>query len=309
MTSFLHTLAQPTVFPWVCLVFGLCIGSFLNVVIYRLPKVMERDWLADIPAILEETKEVKDPAEVKMLASKLRDQISHLTAAPFNMLVPRSRCPACGHQISALENIPLVSFSVQRGRCSNCKTRISLKYPVVEALTGLATAFSAWHFGFGLSMLGASVFIWCTIALAFIDQETGFLPDQITLPLLWFGILLNTASTFVPLHQSVIGAAAGYLSLWSVYWLYKLIRGKEGMGYGDFKMNAAVGALLGWKILPVVILISSVVGLFFGLIQMVAARGRWDVNFRIHFGPYIAIAGVLAMFWGSEISRYLGLPF
>jgi leader peptidase (prepilin peptidase)/N-methyltransferase len=276
-------LGQPAVLPWLALLFGLCIGSFLNVVIHRLPKMMEREWRAECAALAGQ----EPPKE-----------------APFNLMVPRSRCPSCSKQITALENIPLVSFALLRGRCANCKAAIGLKYPLVEALAGIGAAYAAWRFGFSLAALGAALFTWATIALAFIDQETGLLPDDLTLPLIWAGLLLNLSHAFVPLPESVIGAIAGYLSLWLVYWAFKLLTGKEGMGYGDFKMNAAVGAFLGWKVLPLVILLSSVVGLAFGALQMLAARGRWDGGFRFHFGPYLAVAGIVALYWGEPILRW-----
>jgi leader peptidase (prepilin peptidase)/N-methyltransferase len=282
MTS-LGWLAQPAVFPWAAAAFGLCAGSFLNVVIHRLPKMMEREWREQC-------------AELAGEAPPPRER--------YNLVVPRSRCPACGHWIGALENIPLVSYLALRGRCSACGARIALKYPLVELAAGIAGGYSAWRFGFGFAALGAALFVWTTIALAVIDQETGFLPDDLTLPLMWAGIVLNVWGAFVPLAEAVIGAAAGYLSLWTVYWCFKLATGKEGMGYGDFKMNAAVGAFLGWKMLPLVILISSVVGLAFGVLQMLAARRRWDANFRFHFGPYLAIAGVVALFWGEPMVRW-----
>ncbi len=276
-------LAQPAVLPWLALVLGLCIGSFLNVVIHRLPKMMEREWRAECAALAGQ----EPPAQ-----------------APFNLMVPRSRCPSCSKPISALENIPLVSYALLRGRCANCKAAIGWKYPLVEALAGVGAAYAAWRFGFSLAALGAALFTWATIALAFIDQETGLLPDDLTLPLIWAGVLLNLNHAFVSLPESVIGAVAGYLSLWLVYWGFKLITGKEGMGYGDFKMNAAVGAFLGWKVLPLVILLSSVVGLAFGALQMLAARGRWDGGFRFHFGPYLAVAGIVALYWGEPILRW-----
>jgi leader peptidase (prepilin peptidase)/N-methyltransferase len=276
-------LLQPAVFPWFALAFGLCIGSFLNVVIHRLPKMMEREWRAECAELAGET-----PAPQE----------------PYNLVVPRSGCPACGHRISALENVPLLSFAFLRGRCAGCKTPIGLKYPLVELLAGIGAAYSAWRFGPSLHAVGAALFVWFTIALAFIDQDTGFLPDDLTLPLLWVGLLLNVPGTFVALPDAVVGAAAGYLSLWLVYWGYKLATGKEGMGFGDFKMNAAVGAFLGWKLLPLVILMSSVVGLVFGALQMFAARRRWDAGFRFHFGPYLAIAGVVALFWGEPMLRW-----
>ena len=276
-------LAQPGILPWVVLLFGLCIGSFLNVVIHRLPKMLEREWRAECASLAGQ----EVPA-----------------AEPYNLFVPRSRCPSCGHQISALENVPLISWAVLRGKCSSCKARISIKYPIVELLAGIAAAYSAWRFGPSLAALGAAVFIWFTIALAVIDQETGLLPDDLTLPLIWIGLLLNLWGAFVPIQDAVLGAVAGYLSLWLIYWAYRLLTGKEGMGFGDFKMNAAVGAFLGWKILPLVILLSSLVGLAFGAAQMFAARGRWDGGFRFHFGPYLAIAGVIALYWGEPIMRW-----
>ncbi len=276
-------LAQPAVFPWVALVAGLCIGSFLNVVIHRLPKMMERAWRAEC---------------AELAGQELPPQET------YNLVVPRSRCPSCGKGIGALENIPLVSFAFLKGRCPNCKAPIGLKYPLVELLAGLGAAYSAWRFGASFAALGAALFIWFTIALAFIDQETGFLPDDLTVPLVWIGLIFNLRDTFASLPDAVSGAVAGYLSLWLVYWIFKLLTRKEGMGYGDFKMNAAVGAFLGWKLLPLVILLSSVVGLVFGALQMFAARHRWDASFRFHFGPYLAIAGIVGLFWGEPIMRW-----
>ncbi len=273
-------LTRPAVFPWAALAVGLCIGSFLNVVIHRLPRMMERAWRADC-------------AELAGLEAPKEE--------PYNLVVPRSRCPGCGRGIRAIENVPIASWFALRGKCAGCGTRISLRYPMVELLAGLGAAWSASHFGYSVAALAGMLFIWCTIALAFIDHATGYLPDDITLPLLWAGLLFNAFGTFVPLFDAVTGAAAGYLTLWSVYWAYKLVRGVEGMGYGDFKMTAAVGAFLGWKMLPLVILMSSVIGLLFGLAQMVAARGKWDAGFRFHFGPYIAIAGITAMLGGPSI--------
>jgi leader peptidase (prepilin peptidase)/N-methyltransferase len=264
-------------------VFGLCIGSFLNVVIHRLPKMLEREWRAECASLAGQPV----PEE-----------------PPLNLVTPRSRCPSCGHGITALENIPLLSWVFLKMKCSQCGAKISAKYPLVELLAGLGAAFAAWRFGPSLAALGAALFIWFTLALAFIDQETGLLPDDLTLPLVWVGLLVNLGSAFVPLRDAVIGAVAGYLALWLVYWGYKLLTGKEGMGFGDFKMNAAVGALLGWKMLPLVIMLSSMVGLVFGLAQMFAARGRYDAGFRFHFGPYIAIAGIVALFWGEPVLRW-----
>ena len=281
--SSLGWLTQPAVLPWFALGFGLCVGSFLNVVIHRLPKMMEREWRA----------------ECAELAGQAAPQ-----EPPLSLVAPRSRCPSCGHAITAIENIPLLSWAALRGKCSGCGTRISARYPLVELLAGVGAAYSAWRFGATMAALGAALFVWFTIALAFIDQETGLLPDDLTLPLVWVGLIVNLSGAFVPLPDAVIGAVAGYLVLWLVYWAFKLITGKEGMGYGDFKMNAAVGALLGWKMLPLVILLSSIVGLAFGALQMFAARGKWDAGFKFHFGPYIAIAALVALFWGEPILRW-----
>ncbi len=276
-------LAQPAVLPWFALFFGLCVGSFLNVVIHRLPKMMEREWRAECAALAGEA----PPAE-----------------PPLSLVAPRSRCPSCGHRITALENVPLLSWIFLKAKCSSCGAKISARYPLVEALAGIGAAYSAWRFGPTMAALGAMLFVWFTIALAFIDQETGLLPDDLTLPLLWAGLVVNLGGAFVPLRDAVVGAIAGYLSLWLIFWAYKLATGKEGMGYGDFKMNAAVGAFLGWKLLPLVILLSSLVGLAFGALQMFAARGRWDAGFRFHFGPYIAIAALIALYWGEPILRW-----
>ena len=283
-------LTQPAVFPWVALAFGLCVGSFLNVVIHRLPVMMERAWRADC-------------AELMGAQSPILPGTEPPKEERYNLIVPRSRCPGCGARIKAWQNIPVLSWIFLRGRCAGCKAPISLRYPLVELLAGLGAAGAAGHFGFGAAAFGAMLFLWCTIALAFIDHATGYLFDEITLPLLWSGLLFNVSATFVPLAEAVIGAAAGYLFLWSVYWAYKLVRGVEGMGYGDFKMTAAVGAYLGWKVLPAVILISAAVGLLFGVVRMIAALGKWDPMFKFHFGPFIAVAGVIAMFWGEELLR------
>jgi len=276
-------LVQPAVFPWAALVFGLCVGSFLNVVIHRLPKMLERGWRAECAEL---TGQPLPPDDT------------------YNLVVPRSGCPKCGYRIRAWQNVPVVSWLVLRGKCAGCGTKIGVRYPVVELLAGIGAAYATWRFGASAAALGATLFVWFTIALAFIDQETGLLPDDLTLPLVWLGLLVNLYGAFVPLADAVIGAVAGYLALWLIYQGYKLLTGKEGMGYGDFKMNAAVGAFLGWKMLPLVILLSSLVGLAFGALQMFAARGRWDAGFRFHFGPYLAIAGIVAMFWGEPMVRW-----
>ena len=264
---------------------GLCVGSFLNVVIHRLPKMMEQDWHAQCADLRGET-----PA----------------TATALTLARPRSRCPSCGHQITALENIPIISYLLLRGRCSSCGTSISPRYPVVEAVAGLLSAYAVWHFGPTLQGAGALLLIWALIALTGIDFDTQLLPDSITLPLLWLGLAFNLAGTYVDLFSAVIGAMIGYLTLWSVFWLFKLATGKEGMGFGDFKLLAALGAWLGWQMLPAIILLSSIVGAVVGISLIVATRhGR---NTPIPFGPYLAAAGVIALFWGPQLTRsYLGL--
>ncbi len=274
-----------TVFALFSGVIGLMVGSFLNVVVHRLPKIMDNDWRNQC-------------AELHGVA--LPD-CEHLTLAR-----PRSRCPQCGHSITALENIPVFSWLALRGKCSACHTPISPRYPIVEALSGLLSAFAAVHFGFGWSAAGAMILIWCLIALTFIDVDTQLLPDSITLPLLWLGLLFNLFGTFTDLPSAVTGAMGGYLSLWIVYWGFKLATGKEGMGYGDFKLFAALGAWMGWQMLPLTILLSSLVGAVVGIgLILLAKRGR---QVPIPFGPYLAAAGLLAFFWGKELTQsYLRL--
>ncbi len=285
-------LTDAAVFPWVALAFGLCVGSFLNVVIHRLPKMMEREWR-------EQCEELGtgEPGGSPVPPPKT----AAVAPERYNLIVPRSACPQCGHRITALENIPLVSYAVLRGRCSGCGTKISLRYPLVELAAGLVAAYAATRFGFSAPAFGAMIFSWALLALAAIDFDTQLLPDDITLPLLWAGLLFNLAGTFVPLETAVIGAVAGYLSLWSVYWMFKLVTGKEGMGYGDFKLLAAICAWLGWPVLAMVILLSSVVGAAVGISLMLLARHGRDKP--IPFGPYLAAAGFLALFWGEAISR------
>ena len=294
--SIIHLLQnEPSILAAVCAMAGLIVGSFLNVVIHRLPKMLEREWNSQAADILEHT----DQPDA---AKKVRG----VNAQRYNLVVPASTCPNCEHKIRAYENIPVFSYVFLRGRCSACKSPISLRYPIVEALTGLISAYIGWRFGFTLVMAGALFFAWALIALTVIDIDTQLLPDDITLPLLWLGLLINMNNGFVPLASAVIGATAGYLALWSVYWMFKLTTGKEGMGYGDFKLLAAIGAWLGWKMLPVVILLSSLVGAVVGIALIVFSRhGR---NTPIPFGPYLAAAGLIALFWGETINRtYLRL--
>jgi leader peptidase (prepilin peptidase)/N-methyltransferase len=278
-------LSEPAYFAAACALVGLAVGSFLNVVIHRLPRIMEQQWRAE--------------------CAELAGEIP-VRGETFNLVVPRSRCPSCGHGITPLENVPVVSYCVLRGKCSACKARISPRYPLVEVLGGALAAYAAWRFGLTLAALGAMLFCWAMIALTFIDLDTFYLPDSITLPLLWAGLLINLNGTFTPVGSAVAGAAGGYLALWTVYWLYRLATGKEGMGYGDFKLLAAIGAWLGWKMLPLVILLSSLVGAAVGIALIVLARH--DRSRPIPFGPYLAVAGVVALFHGEAInSRYLAL--
>ena len=278
-------LMEPVAYTTLAAVLGLMVGSFLNVVIHRLPKMMERGWMAE--------------------CAELRGE-PPLQAEKLTLATPRSRCPHCGHGITAVENIPLLSFLLLRGRCRACQARISPRYPLVEALSGLLSGYAVWRFGASWAGVGALLFIWGMIALTFIDFDTQLLPDSITLPLLWVGLLLNLGGAFTDLKSAVIGAAAGYLSLWTVYWAFKLATGKEGMGYGDFKLLAAVGAWLGWQMLPLTILASSMVGAVVGIALIVFARHGRDIP--IPFGPYLAAAAIIALFWGKPLTQqYLGL--
>ena len=261
--------------------FGLLIGSFLNVVIYRMPKMMQRE-------------------SDNYVAAESGQQLPHTDR--FDLMLPRSCCPHCGHQITALENIPVVSYLFLRGKCLACKAAISARYPLVELFTGALSALLIWHFGSGWAGLATLFFGFCLIAMTCIDADTQLLPDDLTYPLLWAGLLINLNGTFVPLRDAVIGAAAGYLVLWTIYWLFKLATGKEGMGYGDFKLLAALGAWLGWTMLPTIILLSSVVGALVGIGLIVfAKRGR---DKPIPFGPYLAAAGLIALLYGAPISRF-----
>ena len=265
---------------------GLMVGSFLNVVIHRLPKTLERQWRAE--------------------CAELAGGTPLAPVARYDLAVPRSTCPKCGSKITAAQNIPLVSYLVLRGRCANCREPISPRYPVVEAVSGALAGYVAWRYGLSSALFGALIFTWAMIALTFIDLDTFYLPDSITLPLLWAGLLFNTGATFIDLRSAVIGAVAGYLALWSVFWAFKFATGKEGMGYGDFKLLAAIGAWLGWKMLPLVILLSSVVGAVVGIALIVFAKHAREKP--IPFGPYLAVAGLIALFWGEQINRrYLDL--
>ncbi|MBP9100328.1 MAG: prepilin peptidase [Nitrosomonas sp.] len=284
--SFLSILQDSPVFFVSCTtILGLMVGSFLNVVIHRLPEMMKRNWLQQC-------------AELQGEAAQ--------TLPEFNLLTPRSTCIHCGHKITAWENIPVISYLFLRGRCSQCHASISPRYPMVEAATAIISGFVAWHFGYGFVALAALIFVWSLIALAAIDLDTQLLPDDITLPLLWIGLLVNINHGFTDIQSAVIGAIAGYVSLWSIYWCFKLITGKEGMGYGDFKLLAAIGAWLGWGMLPLVILSSSLVGALVGMGLILAAK--LNKNIPIPFGPYLVGGALIALFWGEQlIHTYIGL--
>ncbi|MCB1624309.1 MAG: prepilin peptidase [Pseudomonadales bacterium] len=283
---------SPTLFIGVCVVLGLLIGSFLNVVIYRTPKMLEAEW--------------------RRQCEELAGREIAADAAKFNLVTPRSACPACNKPITALQNIPVVSWLWLRGKCAACGTRISARYPLVELLTGVAFGIVAWKFGYGWTAAAALVFTAFLIALTGIDIDTQLLPDNLTLPLLWLGLL---ASLFYPVwaqgaaplepRASIIGAVSGYLSLWSVYHVFRLITGKEGMGYGDFKLFAAFGAWFGWQMLLPIIILASAVGAIVGVV-MLARQGK-DRSTPIAFGPFLAVAGWLALLVGHDVSRYLGL--
>jgi len=303
MTDFFKTMTHPAVFPWACLVLGLIAGSFLNVVIHRLPKMMEREWQAECAELArtgEPYPRASEDASPEPYAPVPPPQPKR-DSEPFNLFVPGSRCPACGHGITALENVPVISWAVLRGRCSACDTRISARYPLVELLAGGAAVWCATRYGFGVAAFASMAFLWAVIAASFIDFDTQLLPDSITLPLLWLGLLVNIGGIFVDLRSAVIGAVAGYLSLWSVYWLFRLVTGKEGMGFGDFKLLAAIGAWCGWQVLPLTILLSSFIGAAVGIALMVFARHGRSVP--IPFGPYLGAAGIVALFWGPQITR------
>ncbi len=275
---------EPAFFVTFSVILGLMVGSFLNVVIHRLPKMMEQEWHANCLEL--QGKEIPEQAK-------------------YTIATPRSACPQCGHQITALENIPIVSYLMLGGKCKGCKTKISMRYPLIEALTGALIGLLAYKFGYTNTTLFAFIYVLALITLTFIDLDTQLLPDDITLPLLWLGLLYNLNHGFTDLKSAVLGAIFGYLILWSVYWLFKLVTGKVGMGYGDFKLLGAIGAWFGWQMLPAVILLSSVVGAVIG-IGMIMFRGKTG-NTAIPFGPFLALGGIAVLFFGQQLaSFYLG---
>jgi leader peptidase (prepilin peptidase) / N-methyltransferase len=300
MQSIIETLAQT---PWLgfsaVVVFGLLVGSFLNVVIYRLPKMMEAQWIAEANEI-NASVQAQNGSVGAAVATAAQTE-----PAKFNLITPNSTCPHCGHKIRAWENIPLVSWLMLRGKCSSCKAPISARYPLIELLTGALAGLAAWHFGASIQLAAALGFTFCLVVLTFIDLDTMLLPDVITLPLLWVGLLLNLKGVFVSLESAVIGAVAGYLILWSIYWAFKLVTGKEGMGYGDFKLLAALGAWFGWQVLPMIILLSSVVGLV-AAIGMMVFKNHGRVQ-PIPFGPYLAGAGLLALYLRPMLAGFMGI--
>jgi len=288
----IQTLLQssPVLLTIIVTLFGLLVGSFLNVVIYRLPIMMQREWKSECTEYLE------------LDTSKTNDEV-------FNLTLPHSRCPGCNTAIKPYQNIPVISYLFLKGKCAKCKTSISPRYPLIESFTGILSAIVAWHFGYSVEMLFALLFTWSLIALSFIDIDHQLLPDSITLPLLWLGLFLSLFSIYTDAHSSIIGAIAGYLSLWTVYQVFKLVTGKEGMGFGDFKLLAVFGAWLGWHYLPLIILLSSLVGAVIGISMVVFVKK--DKNIPIPFGPYLAAAGWLALLWGDKINtlylNYVGL--
>ena len=273
--------AEPTFFVTFSVIFGLVVGSFLNVVIHRLPKMMEREWHNNCL----ELQGKETPVQSK-----------------YTIVTPRSSCPNCGHNITALENIPVISYLMLGGKCKGCKSKISMRYPLIEALTGALIGAVAYKYGYSYSSLFAFILVFALVALTFIDFDTQLLPDDITLPLLWLGLLFNLNGGFTDIKSAVLGAMLGYLILWSVYWLFKLVTGKEGMGYGDFKLLGAIGAWFGWQLLPAVILLSSAVGAIIG-IAMIMFKGK-SGSTAIPFGPFLALGGIAALFFGQQLASF-----
>jgi len=265
-------------------IFGLCVGSFLNVVIHRLPRMMEAQWRAECAAL--EGREAP-------------------RAEPYNLFTPRSRCPSCGAGITAWQNVPVVSWLALRGKCASCKAPISARYPAVEILAAVLAVLAAWRFGYSLALAFALAYVWALAALTFIDFDTQLLPDDITLPLLWLGLIANSFGLFTDLRSAVAGAVGGYMVLWLVYWAFRLIARKEGMGYGDFKLLAAIGAWTGWQVLPFVIIVSAGVGAILGSLALWLSRKGADT--RIPFGPYLALGGIAGLVWGHQaVVAWLG---
>ncbi|MEH6649354.1 MAG: A24 family peptidase [Motiliproteus sp.] len=299
MTIFDVLSGQPLFYIALITIIGLLVGSFLNVVIYRLPVMMEREWSQQCRELLavDDTLTTADVVAETAIDSTTDNTINN--TEPFNLAVPRSRCPNCNHQILASENIPVISWLFLKGRCSNCAHPIPKRYPLVELATGLISALIAFQFGFTPLMLMVLLLTWVLIALTMIDFDHQLLPDSLTLPLLWLGLIINSFGLITDLQSALWGAVIGYLVLWSIYWLFKLVTGKEGMGYGDFKLLAALGAWMGWQSLPLIILLSSVVGAALGIL-LIVLKGR-DHQQPMPFGPFLAIAGWITLLWGPVI--------
>lgn len=292
----LHYVLQiQVIFIPLVFIIGLFIGSFLNVVIYRLPVMMERDWKKECIEYLQLDEKNLPPATPPEKNTSETDET-------FNLSLPLSRCSNCLTPIKAYQNIPVISYLFLRGKCSSCKTHISLRYPLIESFTGVLSAIVAWHFGYSIEVLFALLLTWSLIALSFIDIDHQLLPDSITLPVLWLGLFLSLFSIYTDTHSSIIGAVAGYLTLWIVFQVFKLVTGKEGMGFGDFKLLSLFGAWLGWQYLPLIILLSSLVGAVIGISMIVFVKK--DRNTPIPFGPYLAAAGWLALIWGDVINTW-----
>lgn len=291
MDLFNYLAQEPTAVIILSGVLGLIVGSFLNVVIYRLPLMMQREWQAQCAELLATSQPAMPNCHEPVTAN----------LPPFNLVYPRSHCPHCQHMIAAWENIPVLSYLWQRGRCTACQQPISWRYPFVEILSAVFAVITAAHFGYGLPLIGALILTWALIVLALIDFDTFQLPDDITLPFVWLGLLANYLGWYTTLENAVLGAILGYLSLWTVYWLFKLTTGKEGMGYGDFKLLALLGAWQGWEALLLIVLLSSAVGAVVGMLGILL-RGR-DKNIPIPFGPFLATAGWISFLWGHSIMQ------
>ena len=273
---------SPWAFVALASVLGLIVGSFLNVLVWRLPKMLAREWRAQAHEVLGLPAEPVGPTN--------------------NLMRPNSCCPQCDHGIRPWENIPLLSYLILKGRCAHCKARISLRYPFTELACGLLSAIVAWHFGVGWQAGAVLLLTWGLLAMSLIDADHQLLPDVLVLPLMWLGLIVNSFALLVPLSDAVWGAVAGYMSLWSVFWLFKLITGKDGMGYGDFKLLALLGAWGGWQIVPMTLLMASLVGVFAGLILMRVRKTQ--VSTPMPFGPYLAIASWIALLWGGQITDF-----
>ncbi|MGX9461534.1 prepilin peptidase [Shewanella sp. A14] len=299
MTEFISLMNQyPWVFITISFVFAATIGSFINVVIHRLPVMMKREWQSECNFYLNEY----HPDIVKQVGNERLNKAIDPYPAKYNLVVPGSACPKCKANIKPWHNLPIWGWLSLRGKCANCKTAISVRYPIIELLTGILIATLAWHFGPTWQFFYASILTFFLVALTGIDLDEMLLPDQLTLPILWLGIMINLKGIYASPEDAIIGAAAGYLSLWSVFWLFKLVTGKEGMGYGDFKLLAVFGAWLGWQMLPLIILLSSLVGAVVGITMIIAKK--LNKGNPIPFGPYIAAAGWIALIWGQDILNW-----